>query len=195
MPDDPRRFYSSVFDRPSWNRASWFQVALCVEETGENPPLLGLIFSDQAAGKALFDDLMKRVGRSDPHRELRIALIEDAPGGEKPAYTVHIGPDPAAVEARLKADGVTLEPPPALDLRGVWVRGVTSAGSTLVADFKAQHEKHGSVLVAPFLGPRGKLAPSLELCITTSMKFRSAADVTADASDLDAPLLAKDAKK
>jgi hypothetical protein len=84
---------------PMWDAARWCATAFVHDTFGERPPCLGIVFEDMEAGRRIFAEWRRLLGRVDKHEQLRIALVEgDIPG--KPAgYTVHVSSDPEG-EAR-----------------------------------------------------------------------------------------------
>ncbi len=77
------------------------------------PPIMGLVFSgDIEAGKTIFSDWLKRLGRRDAYGELRISIIEGDIPGLEPGYSVHITSDPANTMVRAQVEGKKIEFPP-----------------------------------------------------------------------------------
>jgi hypothetical protein len=190
MSDDAarRRYLSTVIDPAAWDRAKWCATALAHDPEGQSPPLVGLIFEDEAAGRALFADLVKRVGHRDENGEVRVSIVEGPIGGEPAGYTVHISTDPDRVVARAKKDGVALEKEDVVRASRSQ-RVVPAAGSTNLAAFKKQYEKHGSYLLIPFFGEAGHRDAAFELGIEKRiLHLRKVADVKGGA-DPDAVLL------
>lgn len=189
MPDDRRQFFQTIIDGAAWNRAGWTATMLAHDPSGENQPFMGFIFRDQAAGKQIFTDLVKRIGRADEHGELRLSVVEGDLPGAGPGYTVHFGGNAEAAVLRAKAEGVEIA---AKDVAALGRRNRVkpAPGSKNLEEFKAQCEKHGSCLLLPVFGKPGQLEPSLDLFVKkTGVLFRSAAEIDPASADPDAVIV------
>ena len=86
------RQVSSVINIPLWNKAGWVGVFYIVAMDDFNePPGLGLIFKDGAAGRSIFAELRQKLGRRDKDDRLRISIITGIDKDDPDAYAVLVG--------------------------------------------------------------------------------------------------------
>lgn len=86
----------SLIDIPLWDKAKWRATAFMSTLNDRTPPLLGIGFQDEAAGKTIFQALRKRLGNIDSTEELRISIITGIDRNNPFAYKVVIGSNPKA---------------------------------------------------------------------------------------------------
>lgn len=99
--------FDSFIDVPLWNRASWQGVGfLCFQD---QPPTLGILFRDIAAGEAIFRQWKDRLGDCDENNALRITIVEGPIPGAQPGYNIRIGSNAPAILRLAKERGV--DPP------------------------------------------------------------------------------------
>jgi len=86
------RQVSSVINIPLWDKARWGGVfyILAIDDLDE-PPGLGLIFKDGAAGRSIFEELRKKLGPNDEDDRLRISIITGIDNEDPAAYGVVVG--------------------------------------------------------------------------------------------------------
>lgn len=87
---------ASLIDIPLWDRAKWRATAFMSTLNDRTPPVLGIGFQDEAAGKTIFQALRKRLGNIDATEELRISIITGIDRSNPFAYAVVIGSNPKA---------------------------------------------------------------------------------------------------
>ena len=91
---------SSLINVDLWNEAKWRGVGF--SGAPNEPPAVCLAFENEAAGRRVFDDLLRKIGGPrDPSGMLRVAIVEGPVPGEGDGYTVHIGPDRETAMARV----------------------------------------------------------------------------------------------
>src|SRR5450432_3844756 len=88
-------FFQTFIDIEKWDLAMWRATAFLRDPEGINAPVLGIVFTDIAAGREIFENWTKRLGNVDQHEELRISIVEGEILGEGPGYSVHISSDPS----------------------------------------------------------------------------------------------------
>jgi hypothetical protein len=64
----------------------------------DEPPGLGLIFKDGAAGRAIFEELREKIGREDNDDRLRISIVTGIDKKVPAAYDVLVGTNPPATD-------------------------------------------------------------------------------------------------
>ncbi len=79
----------SFIDIPLWDRARWLGVAVICSP--DDPPGLGLLFENQAAGTEIFAGWKRRLGSIDEHNQLRVTIVEGSIVGAAPGYNIRIG--------------------------------------------------------------------------------------------------------
>jgi hypothetical protein len=177
-------YYSAPIDVDTWNKAMWLGVLYVGFPDGKTPPLLGLLFQNELAGRKVFTDWRAKIGPKDEKEDLRVAIIEGAAPGREPGYFVHIGPDPDRVMERAKEQGYADPRKLVMGLVSRVHRMNPPPGSPNLANFKkevARHERYG--LVPVFLR-NGNPTPDMGLVIEKSkIHFRLVEEVGAD--DID----------
>ena len=76
-----------------WDRATWRSTQYLMTHEGDYPPGIALVFEDKDAGRELFQHWRDRLGESDEHDRLRIAIIRGVDRSEPHAYRITIGTD------------------------------------------------------------------------------------------------------
>lgn len=100
---DPSMYLTGPINIELWDRARWSGAILMWAP--EKPPVLGLAFQNESAGRKIFEEWRSRYGERDVYEELRVAIVEgDIPGAD-PGYSIHIGTDPEAAVRRFRAAG------------------------------------------------------------------------------------------
>ena len=167
--------FQSLIDIDKWNEARWTATAFLHDPDGAKPPYLGLVFENIDAGRAIFRDLLRRVGVVDTFEELYISIIEGEILGEEPGYSVHISSDPRNTQARLRLRGQELT----LD-RAIVVsrfhRMTPAPDSPHLKKFKAEIQTHGRYALIP-VSPQ--VQPEFDCAIEKKeIHFRQASDIT-----------------
>jgi len=86
------RTISSVINIPLWDKAGWRGVFYVVAmDDLDEPPGLGLIFKDGAAGRSIFEELRQKLGPKDKDDRLRISIITGIDKEDPAAYAVVVG--------------------------------------------------------------------------------------------------------
>jgi hypothetical protein len=94
------RMVSSVINIPLWDKAGWRGVFYIVAMYDlDEPPGLGLIFKDGAAGRSIFEELRKKLGSEDADDRLRISIITGIDKDDPSAYELVVGTNLPASDA------------------------------------------------------------------------------------------------
>lgn len=179
-------FVHSFIDIDKWNSAKWYATAFVHDAEGVDPPYMGLVFQNIAAGREIFADWLERLGKVDQYEELRIAVIEGEILGEEPGYSVHISSDLAHTEERARANGTRL------DFRTAFLisrhnRMTPAAGSPHLPRFKELYQRHGRYRLIPV---SDRMEPLFEFAIEKKqIHLRQACEVTAH--DMDSVVFPK----
>jgi hypothetical protein len=86
-------FESQLIDVPTWDQADWRGVLYMAFQTGEQPPVLGLFFNNEAPARRIFRDWRTRFGACDDKDAIRVAIIEGEVPGFRPGYFLHLTPN------------------------------------------------------------------------------------------------------
>lgn len=169
---------TNLIDVSKWDLAGWNAVVFGVDPSGERPPFMGLLFSDAASGRAIFDDWIHRFGATDEFDEIRVAIIEGNIPGKNPGYSVTIGSDVEGITQRAKKDNQDFDPR--------YVGTVTryhrmnpTPNSRSLPGFKKAYNKIGAYLLLPVFGSQSQLNPESDLAIRKQkILFRDVSDVS-----------------
>jgi hypothetical protein len=82
-----------------WNRAGWSGALFIVEPGYECPPVLGLIFRNRDAGRAIFAQWRQELGDDDSQGQLRLAVVRSIDRTNPHAYRIVIGSNPERIPA------------------------------------------------------------------------------------------------
>jgi tetratricopeptide (TPR) repeat protein len=77
-----------------WERAGWSGVAFMLDPTNEYPPVFALIFKNREAGREIFVQWRKELGRADIQEQLRLTIVKGIDLAHPYAYRVIIGSNP-----------------------------------------------------------------------------------------------------
>jgi hypothetical protein len=102
---DIAMFLSLPIDPDLWNQANW-RATVFMQISANDPPILGLGFTNEAAARQIFQGWHERYGSRDEFEELRVSIIEGEIPGQGLGYTVHIGADAEANFRRYKQLGL-----------------------------------------------------------------------------------------
>jgi hypothetical protein len=174
---------------PLWIEAKWSATTFQWHPKSEAPPIMGIVFDDAAAGRAIFREMADYYNHSDRFEELRISIIEGSPHGQRPGYSVHLGPDPESLAASSTAEDFVLDPK-FLSLIGRWNRMYPVPGSPpMLRRFKEEFNKHKEFLLVPVTRRKdGQNYADVDLGIIKScIQFCDLSEITAD--DIDAMAL------
>ena len=176
--------FQSLIDVDKWNEARWTATAFLHDPDGVKPPCIGLVFENTDAGRAIFKDLLERVGAVDAFEELYVAIIEGEILGEEPGYSVHVSSDPARTQARLRSQGQDLPFEQAIVVSR-FHRMIPAPDSPHLGKFKSELQAHGRYALIPV---SSDIQPQFDCAIEKKeMYFRQASDITK--SDRDAVVL------
>jgi hypothetical protein len=174
-------YLHSFIDIKSWDSARWRATAFLHDASGLNPPCVGIVFENIAAGKQIFADWLARLGDVDQYEELRVSIVEGEILGLGAGYSVHISSNPLHSVKRVQAAGAQLKIGTSVTVSRVH-RMITAPGSPHLAKFKGEFEKHKQydlVAVSP------EVTPEFQFAIRkTEIFLRLASDIGAD--DVDA---------
>lgn len=84
----------SVIDYHLWNKAGW-RGALYMSNDENAPPMLGLMFTNEEAARAIFGRWRERFGQVDREGELYISILKDVSPTHPLHYTMLVSPNPA----------------------------------------------------------------------------------------------------
>lgn len=85
------RRVSSLINQALWNKAKWRAVLYIWSSDPEEPPYLALGFQDGNAGKAIFRELIEKLGYDDKQNRLRVSIITGINKAFPNKYGVVIG--------------------------------------------------------------------------------------------------------
>jgi hypothetical protein len=85
------RQVSSVINQALWNKAKWKAVAYVWSIDPDEPPYIALAFQNGDAGKAIFRELIEKLGSDDKQNRLRISIITGLNKAFPNKYGVVIG--------------------------------------------------------------------------------------------------------
>ncbi|NOY40624.1 MAG: hypothetical protein GXP26_02135 [Planctomycetes bacterium] len=175
--------FTNLIDTPHWNDAAWLGVAFGVDPSGQQPPFMGVLFQNEAAGREIFDDWVHRFGSSDEFDEIRVAIIEGNIPGKDAGYSVTIGSDIEGITERAKQEHQEV------DARYIatvtrYHRMNPQPGSPFLPGFKNAYKQIGEYLLLPDFGSQTQPQPDFGLAIRKrKILFRDVADV--DDKDID----------
>jgi hypothetical protein len=84
----------SLINQPLWDKARWKATAYITFPNPNQPPFMALGFSDAEAGKAIFDEWLRKVGRIDSTEQLRVSILTGIDRRKPFSYSVIIGVNP-----------------------------------------------------------------------------------------------------
>jgi len=170
----------SLIDIEMWNKAKWVATAYLVSDSPQDLPCLGLVFENADAGKQIFTDLIKRLGKEDTYEELRIAIVEGDVPGELAGYTVHISSEPHNTAKRAKDLGEEFDFGKAIIVSRIH-RMNPDPKSPFLRNFKKAYSRHKQYLLIPLFGSKiSKSAPVPHFDLSIKKKdvlFRRAEDI------------------
>lgn len=89
----------SLINLPLWDKARWKATVYVEFPDSNQPPFMALGFADAEAGKTIFDEWHKRIGKIDSFERLRVSIITGVNKNRPFSYSVVIGANP-----KLKSD-------------------------------------------------------------------------------------------
>lgn len=171
-----------------WIQAGWNGTTYKWHPRSEQPPLIGLTFRNEAAGLEIFRDAEKTMNHEDRFEEIRISIIEGSESIQesRPGYSVHICPEPDALEGRATMNDFVVDPN-WFPFLGQWNRHYPILGKEpLLKRFKEEFALHGEYMLAPvFRGPDGQSYIEYKLGIVkNAIHFRNLSDISEE-NDID----------
>jgi hypothetical protein len=144
---------SLPIDFDLWKRANWRATVFMVDESGNEPPILGLGFTNEDAARQIFRDWRARYGQRDEFEELRVSIIEGEIPGQAPGYLMHVGADAENVFRRYKRLGLVTDG----DLLAVnsRINRMGACNSPMLAAFKEAYGRFKTYFLAPVLVAEG----------------------------------------
>ena len=172
-----------------WTEAIWSSTTFRWHPQSGAPPIMGLVFSDGKKGRELFRTLTRQVDHDKAGDELRVSIIEGDVLGQRPGYSVHLGPDPDAIEALGTFEGVVVDHATLLLFGQVNRMYPIPGHPDLLGRFKREYAKHREYMLAPVTRrDDGQLWVHVELgLVKRAIHFRDLKDITED--DVDAAAL------
>jgi hypothetical protein len=143
----PNMLLTSFIDVDAWNRAGWVGAGFLTPDG--QPPVMGLMFRDKAAGREIFEGLRQRLGSTDEHEELQVSIIEGPIAGEPAGYTVYIGSNIHNVKARAAAAGLQTSDEVFMIAR--YHRMEPTASSPYLGNFKKAFQQQGVYGLVPII--------------------------------------------
>lgn len=164
---NPIMYLTGPIDVDLWDKAKWRATFFMCDL--ERPPVLGLAFEDESAGRKIFETWHQRYGENDEYEELRISIIEGDIPGEDPGYSVHLGSDPDAASKRFKDAGYAFDDNLMMMVSRM-NRMTPPAGSKNLDKFKQCYKTFKTYFLAPGVisKDRQQLKPIVELGIYKS---------------------------
>jgi len=145
-----------------WDRAGWTGTLFATDPANEDPPVFALIFANREAGREIFVQWRKELGRTDAREQMRLVVVRGIDKEHPHAYRVVVGSAPSASPTR--------------------TRFITSVSRIHRMDattpenldrFLLAHAAVGGLYLAPAFAPRGldgSQAPEMELGLSIGMR-------------------------
>lgn len=167
----------TLCDPAIWDQAQWFGAMFAHDQSGNGPPLMGLMFRDVEAGKEVFRSFRRHVGINDKAGLIRISIVEGDIPGEKPGYSVVVGWDPDKAVQAERARGDSGSRSVAFVTRHH--RMNPAPGSSFLPRFKEGFDKHRQFVFMPTAGTPARPEPLFELGIEKyAVTFKRAESIT-----------------
>ena len=165
-----------------WNDVNWSGTTFRWHPTGEAPPIMGLVFENASAGRAIFREWTDLAGNQDSFEELRVTIVEGEFPETKPGYIVHFCPDPQNTLAHATADGVVFDIEQFSFLCRANKMDFLQDSPPMLQSFKQEFAKHGEYLLAPVTkGHDGQSYVDVELgIIKNKIEFMTVDEITAE---------------
>lgn len=90
-----------LIDPALWDRAGWYGLGYLFDRMDQEPPRVGPIFRNPAAGRRIFEAWHRRLGTTDQHEVLRLVLVSGLRDGR---YSVLLSTDPEGVASWAEAE-------------------------------------------------------------------------------------------
>jgi hypothetical protein len=133
-------------DPELWENAKWSATTFRWHPTGEQPPIIGIVFDNAEAGRNIFKEWQQLIGGcEDKFEEIRVCIID---GTDPSGYFVHLSPDPDNVTARATTEDFVMPSNLVWLTRINWMLRVPGT-EDLLTPFKREFEKHREFLLAP----------------------------------------------
>jgi hypothetical protein len=187
----PSMYVTLPIDVDLWNAAAW-KATLFAFQTGR-PPTLGIVYTNEAPARRIFEQWHRRYGNNDEFEELRISIIEGPIKGQGDGYSVHIGTDPDAWLKRLKAAGYCVSESDIYVSVSRINRMNPKPDSKNLELFKQSYREHKIYFLAPCVISKDSksITPFFDLAIRKGeIELRNVSDVSE--GDIDSVIFKKD---
>lgn len=87
----------SVIDYHLWNKAGW-RGALYMSSDPKAPPIIGLMFTNEEAARAIFGRWRERFGQIDREDEIYLSILKDVSPTHPLHYTMLVSSNPAKIK-------------------------------------------------------------------------------------------------
>lgn len=84
----------SLINQSLWDKARWKATAYVIFPDLNQPPFMALGFADSEAGKSIFVEWQKKIGRIDSNEQLRVSIITGVDKHSPHSYSVVVGVSP-----------------------------------------------------------------------------------------------------
>lgn len=167
-----------LIDISQWNKAGWKGTVYGWSPPGvDEPPFLGLLFSNSDAGKEIFERWKKHLGDCDINELIQVSIIEGEIEGEPRGYSVYVGPNPNIAKSSSKTKDQNNEKYFMLTAR--IHRMTPEPNFRNLEKFKSQYFKYGRYLFLPVCEEVGEPRPVFDLSIMKkSIKFVKVSELT-----------------
>jgi hypothetical protein len=159
-------FFSHFINSALWDRAGWW-ATLFGNSGDASPPVLGIAFHNEVAGRQIFQEFRDRVGRRDVYEEIRVSIVEGEIPNVEPGYAVIIGSEPRNTLARLEAEGRGLgfDPETDTEMANMRIHHMPAPQSSNLANFKKWFSAVGRYHLLPVFGTLSRPELALDLAI------------------------------
>lgn len=91
MRHDEAKFHSLI-NKPLWDEAEWRGVLYLWTDSPDDPPCLGLVFTNQESAKQIFNEWTEKLGGNDLQNKIRISIITEIDRRNPSHYKVVVSP-------------------------------------------------------------------------------------------------------
>jgi hypothetical protein len=101
---------TSFVDPHLWDDANWLGVAYLLTPSGEDIPVMGLVFEREMPALDIFAGWVAKLGREDQFEQIRISVVEGSIPGKEAGYSVVVSSDIEGVLAYSDTRDLEFEP-------------------------------------------------------------------------------------
>lgn len=144
-----------------WNRAGWQGSVFATDPANQHPPVFGLIFSNQEAGREIFANWRAELGQVDKRELLRLAIVRGIDKEHPHAYRVVVGSNPTVFPTGNRFVAFFSR-----------VHRMDAVTPNNLSRFLNAHNAVGAFLLAPAFAPAnfdGSQAPSLDMALSIAI--------------------------